>query len=48
MPVALEKNRVGLRMISTRKITPQRLDCLAGVVGLELRNPYASYVFEMS
>jgi hypothetical protein len=26
----------------------QRPDCLAGVVGLELRNPCASHVFEMS
>jgi hypothetical protein len=30
------------------EFTPQRPHCLAGVVGLELRNPCASYVFEMS
>jgi hypothetical protein len=35
-------------VITHPEITPQRLDCLAGVVGLELRNPCASYVFEMS
>ena len=30
------------------EIAPQRRDWLAGVGGLELRNPFASYVFEIS
>jgi hypothetical protein len=28
--------------------TAVETDCLAGVVGLELRNPYATHVFEIT
>jgi hypothetical protein len=30
------------------KITPQRLDCLAGLRGLELENACQSHVFEIA
>jgi hypothetical protein len=35
-------------VLTPPEITPQRPHCLAGVGGLELRNPCESYVFETS
>jgi tripartite-type tricarboxylate transporter receptor subunit TctC len=39
---------LGNTVLTHPEFTPQRPHCLAGVGGLELRNPRASHVFEMS
>ncbi len=42
---------IGLKLFSTsqiRIVSWWRPDCLAGVIGLELRNPCASHVIEIS